>query len=323
MAKGRLSPSLIVLVGPTAVGKTELSLDLAQALAGEIISADSRLIYRGMDIGTAKPSLTQRELVPHHLIDIVDPDQTLTLAGYQDRAYLAIDDIGKRGKVPLLVGGSGQYVRAVVEGWGIPKVAPDWNLRAELEAFAETHGASALHARLAKLDPIAAGRIDYRNVRRVIRALEVTVLAGRPISELQVKSPPPYRILQIGLTRPRPVLYQRVDARIDAMLASGLVREVRNLAAAGYDWRLPAMSGLGYRQIGLYLQEEATLEESVQLIRKETRRFLRQQGTWFRQNDPQLVWFDLEQTDPDQVISLARQWLADQAQGYVNDDRAG
>ncbi len=320
MAEDRLQASLIVLVGPTAVGKTELSLDLAQAVSGEIVSADSRLIYRGMDIGAAKPSLTQREMVPHHLIDIVDPDLTLTLAEYQHRAYAVIDDIGKRGKVPLLVGGSGQYVRAVVEGWGIPKVAPDWKLRVELEAFAETNGASALHARLAKLDPIASGRIDYRNVRRVIRALEVTLLSGQPISELQVKSPPPYRILQIGLTRPRPALYERVDARIDAMLATGLLDEVRNLAAAGYDWQLPAMSGLGYRQIGLYLQGEATLEESVQLIRKETRRFLRQQGTWFRPDDPRLVWFDLEQAGPDQVISLARQWLAAQAQAHMNDD---
>lgn len=320
MAEDRLQASLIVLVGPTAVGKTELSLDLAQAVSGEIVSADSRLIYRGMDIGAAKPSLTQQEMVPHHLIDIVDPDLTLTVAEYQHRAYAVIDAIGKRGKVPLLVGGSGQYVRAVVEGWGIPKVAPDWKLRVELEAFAETNGASALHARLAKLDPIASGRIDYRNVRRVIRALEVTLLSGQPISELQVKSPPPYRILQIGLTRPRPALYERVDARIDAMLATGLLDEVRNLAAAGYDWQLPAMSGLGYRQIGLYLQGEATLEESVQLIRKETRRFVRQQGTWFRPDDPRLVWFDLEQAGPDQVISLARQWLADQAQAHMNDD---
>ena len=301
---------LVTLVGPTAVGKTSVSIDLAQAIGGEIVSADSRLVYRGMDNGTAKPSPAEQERVPHHLIDVVDPDQPLTLAEYQRRAYAAIQDIGSRGRVALLVGGSGQYVRAVVEGWGIPEVAPDWTLRAELDAFAATHGKESLHARLAALDSTAAERIDYRNQRRVVRALEVTMLAGRPVSELQAKTPPPYRIFQVGLTRPRPVLYARIDRRIDEMLEAGLVDEVRGLAAAGHAWDLPAMSGLGYRQIGLYLRGEATFEDSVQLIRRETRRFVRQQATWFRLDDPQIHWFDLEKASVTQVIAWVQELLA-------------
>ena len=162
---------LITIVGPTAVGKTSVSLDLAAKLGGEIVSADSRLFYLGMDIGTAKPSQSEQLRVCHHLVDIVKPDQTLTLAEYQDRAYAAIDQIIDRGKIPFLVGGSGQHVRAVIEGWGIPQVAPDWELRTELEAFADTHGRRALHTRLADLDPTAAHRIDYRNQRRVVRAI--------------------------------------------------------------------------------------------------------------------------------------------------------
>jgi tRNA dimethylallyltransferase len=302
-------PLLVTIVGPTAVGKTDFSLELAESVDGEIISADSRLVYRGLDIGTAKPTQAQRTRVPHHLIDIVDPDDVLTLAQYQRRAYASIDAVAGLGRQPILVGGTGQYVRAVVEGWGIPEIPPDHGLRAELVEYAGHHGAAALHTRLVKLDPTAASRIDFRNVRRVIRALEVTLLAGRPISELQAKTAPPYLILQIGLTRPRPVLYERIDARIDRMLASGLVAEVRRLAAAGYGWDLPAMSGLGYRQIGLYLQEMATLEEAAQFIRRDTRRLVRQQGTWFRLADPHIHWFHLEQVDTDRVVSFVQAWI--------------
>jgi tRNA dimethylallyltransferase len=311
MVNDRLLPPLVALVGPTAVGKTKLSLELARATGAEIVSADSRLVYRGMDIGTAKPSMAEREEIPHHLIDIADPDRTITVAEYQQRAYAAIEGVSQRGRVPLLVGGSGQYVCAILEGWRIPRTEPDPVLRAELEDFARTRGPRALHERLEKMDPTAAERIDFRNVRRVVRALEVTLKTGRPISELQGKSPPPYRILRLGLTLPRDELYARIDARIDEMLSAGLVDEVRALAAAGYHWRLPSMEGLGYRQIGLYLRGKATLQESVQLIRRETRRFVRQQGTWFRLKDPLIHWFDLQQTDTPQIISYVSQWLGD------------
>jgi len=285
---------LLAIVGPTAVGKTALAVSLGQTLKAEIVSADSRQVYRGLDIGTAKPTAQERAQTPHHLIDIRAPDDPLTLAEYQKLAYKAIDEVLARGRLPMLVGGTGQYVRAVIEGWGIPEVPPDEALRAELYAEAEASGHEALHDRLRALDPIAAGRIDARNLRRVVRALEVCLKTERPISELQRKTPPPYRILQIGLTRPRPALYRRADERIERMMAAGLVDEVRRLLEAGYDLRLPAMSGLGYGEIGAYLRGASSLEEAVQGIKRATRRFIRHQYNWFRPSDSRIHWFDLD-----------------------------
>jgi tRNA dimethylallyltransferase len=302
--------SLLVVVGPTAVGKTGLAVQLGQALGGEVVSADSRQVYRGMDIGTAKPTVEERTQTPHHLIDIRNPDDPLSLAEYQALAYRIIDNLLARGKLPMLVGGTGQYVRAVVEGWNIPAVPPDDALRAELYAEAEAAGHEALHARLRALDPVAAERIDARNVRRVIRALEVCLVAGRPISELQRKSPSPYLILQIGLTRPRAILYRRADDRIERMMAAGLVDEVRRLVAAGYNWHLPAMSSLGYRQIGAHLRGETSLEEAVQSIKRETRRFIRHQYNWFRPSAPHIRWFDLEVTLPSEIETAVTNLLA-------------
>jgi len=284
---------LIVIVGPTAVGKTRLSLRLAQDFDGEIISADSRQVYRGLDVGTAKPTLEERRRVPHHLIDVVAPDEAFTLAQYQELAYDAIGDVLARGKLPFLVGGTGQYVRAVVEGWGIPRVSPNEELRAELYRRAEMEGEAALHACLREVDPAAAERIDRCNVRRVIRALEVYLDTGHPISELQRKKPPPYRILQIGLTMGRQELYRRIDERVDRMIEAGLVEEVRGLVERGYGYDLPSMSGLGYQQIGLYLRGQVSLEEAIQLIKRHTRRFVRHQYNWFRLNDENIHWFDV------------------------------
>jgi tRNA dimethylallyltransferase len=299
---------LVVVLGPTAVGKTTLSLELAQSVNGEIISADSRLIYRGMDIGTAKPTAAERSQVPHHLIDVATPAETFTLGEYQRRAYQAINDIAARARIPLLVGGSGQYIRCVVEGWNIPEVPPDWELRRELELVAQCHGPEVLHQRLGQLDPPAALRIDHRNVRRVIRALEVILKTGEPISDLQTKSPPPYRILQVGLTRPREELYRRIDERIEAMLAAGLVEEVARLGEM-YGWSAPALSGLGYRQIGYFLRGELSLAEAVQLLRRETRRFVRQQSNWFGQRDVHIRWFDLSAVDGGRVVLFVEKWL--------------
>ena len=303
---------LIVIIGPTAVGKTALSLHLAGALDGEIVSADSRLFYRGMDVGTAKPTPEERARVPHHLIDIADPDETVGLAEFQELACAAIEDIHARGKLPLLVGGTGQYVRAVVEGWRVPRVPPDPALRADLETQAERAGAAALHDRLARLDPAAAERIDRRNVRRVVRALEVCLITGRPISEQQRKRSPPYRILQIGLTMKRPALYARADRRLEAMMAAGLVDEVRGLLEGGYTWDLPAMSGLGYVQFKPYLEgREASKEEVVAEIKRATRRFIRHQCTWFRADDPGIRWFDAAEMTVQEVETLVREWLAE------------
>jgi tRNA dimethylallyltransferase len=291
-----LSPPLVVILGPTAVGKTALSVRLAEALDGEIVSADSRQIYRGMDIGTAKATADEQARVPHHLLDVVDPGQVLTLAQYQGLAYAAVDDILARGRIPFLVGGTGQYVMAVVEGWQVPRVAPDEPLRHELYQCAEEEGAESLHDRLHALDPVAARRIDARNVRRVVRALEVCLKTGQPISAQQGKSPPPYRVLMMGLTLPRPQLYERIDDRVQRMIESGLEDEVRQLVAAGYGFDLPATSGVGYGQFRPYLTGEATLEDVVREIQRATRRFVRHQGNWFRKDDSRIHWFE---ADPD------------------------
>lgn len=307
-AKG-LAP-LIAIVGPTAVGKTRFSLELAERFGGEIVSADSRQIYIFMDIGTAKPSASQRARVPHHLIDIVYPDEVFTLAQYQARAYQAIEDITRRGRVPFLVGGTGLYVRAVLEGFAIPSVPPDPKLRRQLERKAAEEGGAALHARLARLDPQAAAAIDSRNVRRVIRALEVHKATGIPISQLQTHSPPPYRILKIGLTIPRERLYELIDQRVEKMLAQGLVEEVRGFLARGYGPELPAMSGLGYRQIGLYLAGEMDLESAAEMIKRETRRFARQQYTWFSLDDANIHWFSGDDEPLEEMAALAYAFLS-------------
>jgi len=299
-------PPLLVLVGQTAVGKTALSLKLAAAFNGEIISADSRLFYRGMDVGTAKPTPAERDKIPHHLIDICAPDETLTLAEYQRRAYATVDEVLANGRLPILVGGTGQYVRAVVEGWGIPEVPPQPRMRTALARL----GGPELARWLQLLDPVAAAKIDARNVRRVIRALEVTLVAGRPITELQEKTPPPYRICQIGLYRERDELYARIDARVDRMMAAGLLDELKRLRDAGYGRSLPAMSGLGYRQLWAYLDGEMSLDEAVERIKFETHRFARHQASWFRRDDEDIVWFDMgEEGVETAVISYVRQWL--------------
>jgi tRNA dimethylallyltransferase len=302
------SKPLLVLVGPTAVGKTALSLVLARRFDGEVVSADSRLFYRGLDIGTAKPTADEQAVVPHHLIDVCRPDETLTLGEYQRRAYAAIDAIQRRGRLPLLVGGTGQYVKAVVEGWGIPEVPPQPQLRRRLESL----GTAELARWLQQLDPEAAARIDPRNMRRMIRALEVTLVMGRRMSELQRKKPPPYDRLTLGLTCERDPLYQRIDERVDQMMAAGLLEEVQALRAAGYSRRLPAMSGLGYRQLWAHLEGEMSLPAAVDRVKFETHRFVRQQYTWFRLDDPAIHWFDACAGDRFVAAATSRvaAWLA-------------
>jgi tRNA dimethylallyltransferase len=291
------------------VGKTALSVRLAKAVGGEIVSADSRQFYRGMDIGTAKATAEEQAQVPHHLIDVVDPNQALSLAQFQEMAYGAIDGILARDHVPFLVGGTGQYVMGVVEGWQVPRVPPDEALRLDLYRQAGQEGAEALHARLRALDPVAAARIDARNVRRVVRALEVCLVTGRPISEQQGKSSPPYRILTIGLALPRPLLYERIDGRVERMMQKGLEEEVRGLVAAGYGFELPAMSGVGYGQFAAYLAGESTLDDVVREIKRATRRFVRHQANWFRRDDPRIHWFEACPDPFAAVLDLVRGFL--------------
>jgi tRNA dimethylallyltransferase len=273
---------LLAIVGPTAAGKTALAIALAQRLGGEIVSADSRQVYRYMDIGTAKPTLAERAAAPHHLIDVVDPDGDFSLGLYQELASAAIADIAGRGKLPLLVGGTGQYLAAVLQGWDVPRVAPQPALRAALEREAQAAGVGALHSRLAQVDPTAAAAIQPSNLRRVIRALEVFEVTGRPISEQQTRRPPPYHARTLWLALPAPALYARIDVRVDAMVAAGLVGEVRGLLARGYDWNLPAMSGLGYREFRPYLEGTSTLDGAIRRLKFDTHAFARRQPNWFR-----------------------------------------
>lgn len=298
-------PPLLVIVGPTAVGKSDVSIRLAQASNGEIVCADSRTQYRGMDIGAAKPTAAQRALVAHHLLDIIAPDEHYSLAQFQVQAYAAMAAISARGCLPLLVGGSGLYVKAVVEGFRIPQMAPDLALRQSLADEATRRGIEHLYAELQRVDPEAARRIEPTNVRRVIRALEVFRQLGVPISQLQQKQPPPYRIVQLGLTRPMASLERRISARVDAMLADGLVDEVRGLVQRGYGYDLPAMSGIGYREIGMYLRGEVDLQTARGLIVRNTRRFVRRQYQWFRLNDPALHWIDLDEPGAEGAIQRA------------------
>jgi tRNA dimethylallyltransferase len=259
-------------------------------LGAEIVSADSRLFYRGMDIGTAKPTLEERSWVPHHLVDVADPDETWSLGAFQKAAQEAIASIHRRGRLPILTGGTGQYVRAVTQGWDIPRVEPDPRLRAALEAWAARIGPENLHARLARLDPPAAERIDHRNLRRTVRALEVIFTTGRRFSSQRLSGPAPYRLLQLGLTRPRDELYARIDARIEAMLAGGLLEEVRGLLEKGYSPELPSFSAIGYRESCAYLQGKITLEEAREQMRRNTRIFVRRQANWFKPGDPEIHW---------------------------------
>ena len=273
---------LLAIVGPTATGKTALAIKLAQRLGGEIVSADSRQVYRSMDIGTAKPTPAERAAAPHHLIDVVDPDMDFSLGLYQELATTAIADIAARGKLPLLVGGTGQYLAAVLQGWDVPRVAPQPELRLALEREARAAGVAALHSRLAQVDPAAAAAILPSNLRRIIRALEVYEVTGKPISEQQTRKAPPYRARTLWLALPAPALYARIDARVDAMMAAGLVDEVRGLLARGYGWELPAMSGLGYREFRAFVEGASTLDEAVQRLKYDTHAFARRQPNWFR-----------------------------------------
>ena len=294
---------LLAIVGPTGVGKSNLALRLAQTFDGEIVSADSRQIYRYMDIGTAKPSPEERALISHHLIDIASPDEDFSLAQYQRLAYRAIEDIQRRNKLALVVGGSGQYVWSVLEGWGIPQVAPDPEFRHSLEEKAASGGEDELYEELTSVDPVAAQRIDPRNVRRTIRALEVYSETETPFSRLQRKEAPPFNTLIIGLTADREELYRRIDLRVDEMIERGLVDEVKRLVNRGFNFNLTAMSGIGYKQIGMFLRGELILAGAIQQIKFETHRLVRQQYTWFRLQDDRIKWFDIQRTVDSQIMA--------------------
>jgi tRNA dimethylallyltransferase len=283
---------VITIVGPTAVGKSELALQLAQYFPAEIISADSRQIYRYMDIGTNKPTPDERASVPHHLIDVVNPNEDFSLAMYHHLANVALNAIQRRGKLPLMVGGSGLYVWSLVEGWKIPQVPPNLKLRHQLEARAEQEGSQILYQQLQDIDPAAAEKINPNNTRRIIRALEIYNATGQPSSRLQRKEVPDFPVLLIGLTQDRNELYEIIDCRVDKMIQRGLVEEVEQLLKKGYGPSLPSMSGIGYQQIVQFLRNEMTLPQAIDRIKYETHRLARHQYAWFRLDDRRIHWFD-------------------------------
>lgn len=297
---------LVVIIGPTAVGKTSTSITLAYRLNGEIVSADSRLLYRGMDIGTAKPGTDEMTTVRHHLIDVADPDESWSLAVYLRAAYQVINDIHHRDKLPFLVGGTGQYYRAIIEGWRIPRQRPDLQLRKALQSWAEEIGAEGLHRRLGLLDPIAAQNIDSRNLRRTIRALEVIFNTGELFSDLRQKQQCLYDPIILGIKRPREELYKRIDERIDQMLAGGLIDEVQGLLDSGYSPELPTLSAIGYDEIIQYLKGDISYQEAVRLIRRNTRIFVRRQANWFKPDDPRITWFHANEDLIDQMEAMIR-----------------
>ncbi len=297
--------SVVAIVGPTGIGKTALSLELASRSNIEVVNCDSRQVYRGMDIGTAKPKPEEQLLAPHHLLDIADPDEEFSLARYLGLAREAIDGVHRRGRIPVLVGGTGQYVWAVLEGWQAPRVPPNPELRARLYERAASEEGDELYLELVQKDPEAAKLIDPRNIRRVIRALEVIAGTGQPFSAQRVKRLPGWRTTVIGLTMERKALYARLDARADQMAADGWPDEVRWLLERGYSPELPSFSSLGYREMAEYVQGRATLADVMKSIKIAMHKLARHQYTWFRLADPRIRWIDLSTTPWDTAVKEA------------------
>ena len=303
--------SLVAVVGPTAVGKTALAIALARQFDGEIVNADSRQVYAGMDIGTAKPTADELRAARHHLIDIRPPDAPFSLGEYLPLAQQSIADIASRGKLPILCGGTGQYVWALLEGWQVPQVPPNADLRAELEGRASTEGAAALHRELQQLDPQRAESIGPHNTRRIIRALEIHHTRTGPITATEKSTEPPYRALIIGLTADRATLYQHIDERFDAMMDAGLLDEVRDLVAAGYASGDGPLSSVGYAQLGQHLAGEMTLADAIARAKTQTHRLVRRQYTWFKPADPRIAWLDATGGLPiDAAVSLVQEFMA-------------
>ena len=281
---------LVAIVGATGTGKSAIALELAQRLGGEIVNADSRQVYRGMDIGTAKPGSEDRRKVRHHLYDVADPGDGYSLALYQQQAKETLDEIWSREAFAWVVGGTGQYVWGLLENWQVPDVPPDEALRAELAAFADAEGHEALHARLAAVDAESAAKIDGRNIRRVVRALEVFEKSGRAMSDWQKAIAPEFEFLLFGIDVPRKVLYERVDRRVETMFASGLIEEVQGLLDSGVPADCPVMSSIGYGETVRYLRGDETLDEAKERTKIATHRLIRSQDQWFRRDDKRITW---------------------------------
>ncbi|MDI3508516.1 MAG: tRNA dimethylallyltransferase [Clostridiales bacterium] len=288
---------LIVIVGPTAVGKTDVAIEVAQRINGSIISADATQVYKYMDIGSAKPTPEERKGIPHYMIDVVTPDEAFSVALFQRMAEQCIDEIIAQGRMPMLVGGTGLYINSMVYNLDFSEGTPDAELRENLRHKAQEYGVDALYNELADVDPDAAARINRNDLKRIIRALEVYYKTGRPISYYQQRSksvPPRYNAIMIGLTMDRQRLYSRIEQRVDAMMEKGLLEEVKWLKANGYADNPVAMQAVGYKELLAYLKGLCTLDEAVMLIKRNTRRLAKRQWTWFNR-DKNVRWFNTDE----------------------------
>ncbi len=295
---------VVVITGPTATGKSETGVLVAELVGGEIISADSMLVYRGMEIGTAKPSSMEMRGIPHHLIDIVNPDQEYNVALFQKQARAIIADIHNRNKLPVMVGGTGLYIKAVIDNYDFSSAGGNEHFRNKLLKESNDMGPESLHRRLSKVDPQAASNLHPKDLRRVIRALEVYNLTGRPISSYHKTGTdqPLYEVYMFGLTMDREKLYRRIEQRVDNMLAAGLIDEVRRLLKQGFSKELNSMCGIGYKEIAAYLTGEISLEKAVETLKRNTRRFAKRQLTWFRR-DSRIKWLNVCEYDSYRIVA--------------------
>lgn len=304
--------NVLVIIGPTAVGKSSLGVRLSFLFDAEIVSADSRQIYKYMDIGTAKPDKLDLASIPHHLIDEIRPDEDFNLSLFLRKARKAIDDIHKKGKLPILLGGTGQYIWALLEGWQVPAVAPNIELRSTLEKQARIHGNESLYEELIKLDPGIAKHIDKNNIRRLIRAIEKLKDKNyqAELGNLTLrKDPPAYKLKIIGLNLKRETLYKIADNRVDNMIKQGWIEEVENLLLKGYRKELPSLSSIGYIQIIDYLESVTTLDYAIEQTKYKTHSYIRNQDSWFKKNDSRIVWMDAQYEISD-VVNLVNEWLS-------------
>ncbi|MSS64370.1 tRNA (adenosine(37)-N6)-dimethylallyltransferase MiaA [Lachnospiraceae bacterium WCA-693-APC-MOT-I] len=302
---------LIVLTGPTAVGKTELSIELAKLVNGEIISADSMQVYRHMDIGTAKITPEEMQGVKHYLIDVLNPDEEFNIVLFQTLAKQAMKEIYEKGKIPILVGGTGFYIQSVLYDIDFTKTQTDSTYRMELESLAKEKGAFYLHEQLQKIDPASAKKIHANNIKRVIRALEFYKLTGKKISEHNEKEQSkesPYNFAYFVLNQDRKVLYERIDKRVDNMVKHGLIQEVKSLYEKGYQKNLVSIQGLGYKEIISYLEGDCTLEEAVYILKRDTRHFAKRQITWFKR-EKEVIWVDKQNKTEDEILAILKQEL--------------